>query len=219
MLFEQRQQYSLLAYMNQHVVISLDFVPFEHIQLLRNDFRAFLLISVLLQHLFLLAALLQHVAAIKRTVISQFQTEIIQNFRKEKKKKRGDGLLNMLYHALTRILTSPSWGSGMAFLVTLSLFKPPKPESSTARISLESGALTALSGSFAPFFSIICSVSSAVSVPSFAIAAGRLTVLRMLLQQLLQRDFSCSLPGEQRSSSPSLCYYQIYGRDSEAQIP
>lgn len=112
----------------------------------------------------------------------------------------------MLYHALTRILTSPSWGSGMAFLVTLSLFRPPKPESSTARISFESGALTVLSGSLAPFFSIICSVSSAVSVPSFAISAG-LAVLTMLLQQVW-RDFSSA----RRVTVLSSGYSKIYGR-------
>lgn len=142
-----------------------------------------------------------HESAHKHFNISKhkFKSMKNQNTKKNIKIRREGGklggLLNMLYHALTRILTSPSWGSGIVFLVTLSLFRPPKPESNTARISFESGALTALSGSFAPFFSIICSVSSAVSVPSFAISAGRLTVLLMLLQQQQQqlwRHFTCS---------------------------
>ncbi len=84
-----------------------------------------------------------------------------------------------IYHAFTRILTSPSWGSGIGFLVTLSLFRPPKPVRTTARISFESTtAQTGLSGSF---WSIICSVSSAISVPSFAMSeddVNSLTVCR-----------------------------------------
>lgn len=81
----------------------------------------------------------------------------------------------ILDQALTRILSSPSCGSGMAFLESRSLFSPPKPASTTARISWASPRRWGPSpppsaGSLLASFSIICSVSSAFSTPSLAMA-------------------------------------------------
>lgn len=123
-----------------------------------------------------------------------------------------------LYHAFTRILTSPGWGSGMFFLVTLSLFRPPNPVKSTARISFESAAVPDISGSFAPFFSIICSVSSAISTPSFAMSKRchssvllHLTVRVMLLQP------ACNTPLRLKSVQAS-CFYNNYGKQITVKI-
>ena len=79
-----------------------------------------------------------------------------------------------IYHALTRIFTSPCCGSGMVFLVTLSLLRPPKPANITARISLGSMEDATFSASMTKFLSIICSVSSsamsAESIVTFAMS-------------------------------------------------
>lgn len=75
-----------------------------------------------------------------------------------------------IYHALTRIFTSPSWGSGIAFLVTLSLFRPPKPARMTARISLASPVDSTFSVSFPTCLSIMYCVSSVKAAASFAMS-------------------------------------------------
>lgn len=81
------------------------------------------------------------------------------------------------YHALTRIFTSPSWSSGIAFLPILSLLRPPKPVRMTARISLASPDDSALSASLPAFLLIMHSVSSVISAPSLAMSETRCSPL------------------------------------------
>lgn len=114
-----------------------------------------------------------------------------------------------IYQALTRIFTSPSWGSGIAFLVTRSLLSPPNPASITARISLPPPGASTLPASLAEFLSIMHSVSSVISAPSLAMtetscSASRGVMWREALMQtgaaaLPQANSVCAYPSPKKS--------------------